>query len=150
MSSSGLVLICDTGALDSHLTILPRFQRSHVTTHACVLLMRYLFDDLGLRRAQWFAHARNEPSIRAGERLGFKREGLLRWERVLQTGKEGETLPEWAVESEKQAGRGDGRHSCVLGLAWDDWFAKGGVKERTDALMARPVEKRQASFLPRP
>jgi RimJ/RimL family protein N-acetyltransferase len=72
----------------------PAFQRTFVTSNAAGILLRYCLstpDDesypgLGLRRVQWFADARNAPSIAAAMRLGFKMEGMLRWERVLPEG----------------------------------------------------------------
>jgi [ribosomal protein S5]-alanine N-acetyltransferase len=41
-------------------------------------LLRYGFDDLGLNRVEADIDPRNEASARSLERLGFKREGLLR------------------------------------------------------------------------
>ena len=109
-------------------------------THAAGLVLRWCFDDLHLRRVQWFANERNDASIKGGERLGLKIEGRLRWERVLPIGKEGEDLPEWAREEEEAAGRGLGRHSVLLAIGWDAWRADGKAKVAT--LVAREVKPR--------
>ncbi|KZO98217.1 hypothetical protein CALVIDRAFT_478699 [Calocera viscosa TUFC12733] len=118
-----------------YLLIPPPFQRTHVTTHACALLLRYVLDPpalggLGLRRAQWKANAMNERSVRAAERLGFRREALLRWAMVLPKGKEGLEPPGW-----EEGREGEGRHTVLLGLCWDDW--EEGGREHVQALMSR-------------
>jgi len=32
---------------------------------------------------------------------------------------------------------GNGRHTALLSLCWDDWLGEGGGRERVDALVAR-------------
>ncbi|KAG8698365.1 hypothetical protein FRC08_005971 [Ceratobasidium sp. 394] len=64
--------------------VLPPYQRTHVSSHAIGLMMQYALDlpkdgGLGVRRCQWQAHASNEASVRAGMRLGFKMEGVIRF-----------------------------------------------------------------------
>ncbi|ORY62853.1 acyl-CoA N-acyltransferase [Leucosporidium creatinivorum] len=131
----------------AHLNILPPFHRSHITTHTCSLLLQYLFSTLHLRRAQWYSNAFNSPSIAAAQRLGFRLEGEQRWERVLAVGKEGLELPAWAEQEEREMGRGPGRHSCVLGMGWDEW--KEGGEEKVRGLMKREVSKRREDELKR-
>ncbi|KZV80217.1 acyl-CoA N-acyltransferase [Exidia glandulosa HHB12029] len=92
--------------------ILPRWQRTHVTTNAAGLLVEYCMRDLKLRRVQWQANAENVGSIRVAERLGLKLEGIMRWQRVLLEGKEGLRRG----DEEKR-----GRHTAVLAICWDDW-----------------------------
>ncbi|EKM51077.1 uncharacterized protein PHACADRAFT_72062, partial [Phanerochaete carnosa HHB-10118-sp] len=65
---------------------LPAFQRTHVTRTAVALLLRFAFEDLRLRRVQWRALAENTASVRAAERMGFQREGINRWARVVPPG----------------------------------------------------------------
>lgn len=131
-----------------HIHILPAFQRSHVTTHACGLLTRWLFDDVGLRRVQWCANDLNVPSVRAGGRLGFEYEGIGRWDRVLGMNKEGGTVvPVGTEEVESKMGRGRGRHTATLALGWDKWASQG--KEHLAGLMGRIVEPRDASVVGR-
>jgi len=105
--------------------VFPAFQRTHVATHAVGLLLRYCLDlpsatppGLGLRRVQWSSHSENIASIRVAEKMGFKREGLIRWM--------------WAVNGEGQRSReGDpkedkrGCHTVILAMCWDDWEEGG-------------------------
>ncbi|KAL8710358.1 MAG: hypothetical protein Q9225_007306, partial [Loekoesia sp. 1 TL-2023] len=63
LSSSAQHLSTEIGFL----VILPAFQRTHVTTNAVGLLLRYALDSpdeggLGLRRVQWQASSVNEAS----------------------------------------------------------------------------------------
>lgn len=121
--------------------ILPRFQRTHVLSNAAGLLLHFALDTptaggLGLRRVTWKANPHNDRSLRAAERLGFRKEGILRWERV---------LPEWKTEAmgaiPVPPREGDSKPNCpgtdtaVLSLCWPDW--EGGAREAVDALMQR-------------
>ncbi|EJU01774.1 acyl-CoA N-acyltransferase [Dacryopinax primogenitus] len=114
---------------------LPEFQKTHVGTHSAGLLLHWLLDSptqggLGLRRVQWRANELNAKSIQAAERLGFKREGTLRWHMVLSEGKEGLDPP-----TEPDGLTGPGRHSALLSLCWEDW--QEGGRERIEMLMNR-------------
>lgn len=62
------------------------FQRSIVNTECKYLLLRYAFETLGTIRVQFKADLRNERSLRAIERIGAKREGILRNHMVLPDG----------------------------------------------------------------
>ncbi len=62
------------------------FQRTRVNTECKYLLMKYAFETLGCIRVQFKADVRNERSVRAIERLGAVREGVLRNHYVLQDG----------------------------------------------------------------
>ncbi|TFK97426.1 acyl-CoA N-acyltransferase [Pterulicium gracile] len=126
------------------IVILPEFQRSHVSSNAIGLLLHYALDlpergGLGLRRVQWQSNADNEASIRAAERMGFKREGVRRWERLVMPGKtwpgkeEGDTA---RLRSGDPRAESPGRHSMVMGVCWDDW-EMGGAREKADKNMAR-------------
>ena len=53
-------------------------QRTVAATEAQVLLMRYVFDDLGYRRYEWKLDCLNAPSAAAARRLGFTYEGRFR------------------------------------------------------------------------
>ena len=53
-------------------------QRTRAATEAMVLLMRYVFDDLGYRRYEWKIDSLNAPSAAAARRLGFAYEGCFR------------------------------------------------------------------------
>jgi RimJ/RimL family protein N-acetyltransferase len=55
-----------------------RFQRTAVNTECKYLLLKHAFEVLGCIRVQFKADARNQRSLRAIERLGAAREGVLR------------------------------------------------------------------------
>ena len=55
-----------------------RMQRSHVNTSAKLLLLRHAFDTLGARLVGWRTDNFNLASQRAIERLGARRDGVLR------------------------------------------------------------------------
>ena len=54
------------------------WQGRGLASEALRLILRYLFDELGLRRIEADADPRNAASCRLLEKLGFVREGLLR------------------------------------------------------------------------
>ncbi|KAF9467591.1 hypothetical protein BDZ94DRAFT_1248489 [Collybia nuda] len=118
--------------------MLPAFRRTHVTSNAIGLLLHYTLDlstagGLGLRRVVWMASVINGPSIGAAERMGFKREAVLRWALVLPEGKE--------QGNGRERRKGDprenlvGRDTVVLAICWDDW--ENGGEEQVNAIMAR-------------
>lgn len=109
----------------AYVAILPAFQRTHVASNAVGILLKYCLQlptanppGLGLRRVQWCAHSKNIPSGRLAERMGFKREGIIRWHYVLSEPlardgmkpREGDQWPERY-----------GRDTQQLSLCWDDW-----------------------------
>jgi RimJ/RimL family protein N-acetyltransferase len=63
-----------------------RFQRTLVNTEAKYLLLRHAFETIGCIRVQFKADSRNERSLKAIERLGAIREGLLRNHMILNDG----------------------------------------------------------------
>ncbi|KAL9059277.1 MAG: hypothetical protein Q9162_001314 [Coniocarpon cinnabarinum] len=122
-----------------HVTVLPRWQRTCVMTHANGLLLRELLDPLpplgtglGLRRVQWQCHSDNTASRRAAERLGYVYEGTIRWCRVLPQGKSGSAMD---GEGRMYGVKHNGRHSCMLAICFDDW--ERGVRQRIDTMMSR-------------
>ena len=62
----------------------PRLARTRGATEAVYLQARYAFEDLGYRRFEWKCDARNAPSRRAAERLGFTFEGIFRQHMVVK------------------------------------------------------------------
>jgi RimJ/RimL family protein N-acetyltransferase len=122
------------------IVIPPPYQRTHVTTNAVGLMLQFALDGaerggIGLRRVQWLASSMNNPSIRAAERLGFTREGVLRWHMMFRQGAQngkagtGRALPPGSDDGDF------GRDTVVLGLCWDDW--ENGARHRVQELMAR-------------
>ena len=63
------------------------FQRRAVNTECKFLLLQYAFESLNCIRVQFKADQRNERSLRAIERIGAKREGVLRNHMVLPDGR---------------------------------------------------------------
>lgn len=120
--------------------VLPAFQRTHVGSHAVGLLLKYALElppsGLGFRKVNWVASPINDASNNLAKRMGFKLEGVLRWEFVLP-----------AVEGYQKLGKearagdaGDGllgRDSNVWALCWDDWEESGReIVERAFARVA--------------
>ncbi|RDB19511.1 hypothetical protein Hypma_013478 [Hypsizygus marmoreus] len=140
---AGAIGYCNSSAVNlvaeiAFVLISPQFQRTHVTSNAIGLLLHYALDlpsegGLGLRRVVWQASPMNGPSIGAAERMGFKKEGLLRWHYVLKEDKQ--------TGNGRERRKGDpkpnllGRDTAVLGLCWDDW--EDSEKDRVDAVMSR-------------
>lgn len=114
-------------------------QRSFVGSAVNGLLLHYGLDapphGLGLRRMQWHAHANNKASIAAAQRLGFFFEGIIRWQRALPPGKEGEGAGDEDLPSVLGKALCPGRHTASLSICWDDW--RDGIKEKVDALVNR-------------
>jgi len=118
--------------------VLPQFQRTHVTSNAIGLLLHYTLDlphagGLGLRRVEWRASPVNNPSVKAAERMGFRKDGILRWNTVLSEVKR--------TGNGRERRRGDPRENClgrdtvVLSVCWDEW--EDSVRGRVDVIMAR-------------
>ncbi|KAL7272052.1 hypothetical protein RUND412_005164 [Rhizina undulata] len=112
--------------------------RTHVTSNAVGLLLFYCLDTpaaggLGLRRVTWQTSSANPASMWTAERLGFVKEGVLRWDRVFEGGVgNGNVGPEVGGLE----GEGDlGRDTVVYGQCWDDW--NNGGRERMLKIMDR-------------
>ncbi|KAK0432741.1 acyl-CoA N-acyltransferase [Desarmillaria tabescens] len=121
--------------------IAPAFQRTHVTSNAIGILLKYALDlpedgGLGLRRVVWQASAANTASIRTAERMGFQQEGVLRWHKAWP---ESKSRGANGTRVRKGDPREDvfplGRDTVVLSICWDDW--EGGVRAHVEATMAR-------------
>ncbi len=74
-------------------------------SEALTLLLDHAFGPMGLRRLEADIDPRNEPSLRLVDRLGFRREGLLR--------------ERWLVDGEVQ-------DSVFCGLLAREWLARRG------------------------
>jgi RimJ/RimL family protein N-acetyltransferase len=64
----------------------PEFQRTVVNTECKYLLFRHAFEELGCVRVQLKTDSRNERSQKAIERIGAKKEGILRNHMILPDG----------------------------------------------------------------
>ncbi|KAI0030307.1 hypothetical protein K488DRAFT_72281 [Vararia minispora EC-137] len=110
----------------------PAFQRTYVTSSANALLLRYCLatpdeqnPGLGLRRVQWFANAKNVPSVNTALRLGFKMEGKLRWERIIPAKYSSVAANGAPIRPGDPKPETLSRDSSLLSCCADDW-ANGG------------------------
>jgi RimJ/RimL family protein N-acetyltransferase len=150
---AGVIAYLNTSAVNllteiGFVIILPAFQRTHVTSNAVGLLLQYALNlpsegGLGLRRVQWQTNSPNAASIAVAERMGFRKEALLKWDRVFHGGWETDktgnnrTMPRRgaAVESGESNKEPMGRDTVMLSLCFDDW--EEGGKEKVEAAMNR-------------
>lgn len=66
-----------------YITYAPALQRTRAATEAMTLMAGWAFD-AGYRRYEWKCNARNVPSRRAAERLGFSFEGVFRQHMIVK------------------------------------------------------------------
>ncbi|PPQ63652.1 hypothetical protein CVT24_004426 [Panaeolus cyanescens] len=123
----------------------PPFQRTHVTSNSVGLLLNFALNtpdvqdgSLGLRRVVWQANALNGASVNAAKRMGFQREAIMKWDRVLPSGKElvgagnGVDLRPGDPKPHQP-----GRDTAILSLCWDDW--ENGGREKVHTIMNRGI-----------
>lgn len=95
----------------------PAWRRTPVNTECKLLLLTHLFEDLGAHRVTLKTDARNLESLRAIERIGGVREGVLRRHRVQWDGfvrdsvYYGITDAEWPAVKARLAGLAGGPRS---------------------------------------
>ncbi|KAI0704610.1 acyl-CoA N-acyltransferase [Earliella scabrosa] len=141
-SLAGIVSLLNTVPLNltteiGFVMVFPAFRRTHVAKSMIGLLLRYALElpsasppGLGFRRVQYSAHPDNAPSIALAERLGFRKEGVMRWMWV---------LPDELAEAGRKGREGDatggktGRDAAILALCWDDW--ENGARERVEGII---------------
>ncbi|KAK6339765.1 hypothetical protein TWF718_009159 [Orbilia javanica] len=146
---AGIIALCNTSSVMQTTEIafvftLAPFQNTHVTTNAVGLLLGFALNPpedggLGLRRVQWTTSSVNEKSIVTAEKMGFTREGVMRWAMVYPGGKtKGKPGNGKSLESPQGHLNQDdlGRDSVVLSMCWDDWLIKG-KKDLVERRMAR-------------
>ena len=98
--ASFLRAVPDMGVIEvGHIHFSPRLQRTTIATEAMYLMMRYVFDELSYRRYEWKCDARNDPSRRAAERLGFTFEGVFR-QHLIYKGRNRDTAWYSVIDSE--------------------------------------------------
>ncbi|MCH2075707.1 MAG: GNAT family N-acetyltransferase [Rhodobacteraceae bacterium] len=100
------------------ITYAPTLQRQPAATEAMILLMRWAFAH-GYRRYEWKCDARNLPSRRAAQRLGFSYEGIFRQHMVVK-GKNRDTA--WFAITDKDWPR--------LNEAYEAWLSPTNFDER--------------------
>jgi RimJ/RimL family protein N-acetyltransferase len=67
-----------------HIWMSPELQQTREATEAIFLMMRYCFDDLGVRRLEWKCDSLNAPSRKAADRFGFTFEGIFRQHYIIK------------------------------------------------------------------
>jgi RimJ/RimL family protein N-acetyltransferase len=82
-----------------------RFWRTGINTEAKLLLLVHAFDDLGCVRVVWHTDIRNKRSQAAIERLGARREGVLRKHRIRRDGTWRDTVTYSLTDDEWTAAR---------------------------------------------
>ena len=119
--------------------VFKKFHRTHVASNAAGLLLHYALDlpkdgGLGFRRVAWAANEHNEASLRFAQKMGFQKEGLLRWTRTVP--------PEKMIGGNGKKGRDGapradfgGRNTVILSICWDDW--ENGARNAIKKLMER-------------
>jgi RimJ/RimL family protein N-acetyltransferase len=85
-------------------------------TEAARLIVQHAFDTLNLNRVWLHVHERNQAGLRAYQKAGFRREGVLR-----------------------QDSFGEGRYwdTIVMGVLRDEWVREGRATETLPGLSAR-------------
>jgi RimJ/RimL family protein N-acetyltransferase len=113
---------------------LPAYQRTHIATHAVGLLLQYALDlpptGLGLRRVQWQAGPESLASVGVAEKLGFRKEAFIRWQRAFPAGKDGKMGRDGECN---ETAKKRGRDTVLLAVCWDDWEER--VREKVMALI---------------
>lgn len=84
------------------------FQRTGLNRHCKFLLLHFVFEEWGMERLEFRAHAANERSIQAMKDIGCVEEGILRNQMPIADGSRRDTI--------------------ILSILKKEWF--NGVKER--------------------
>jgi RimJ/RimL family protein N-acetyltransferase len=84
-----------------HTFITPKYQRSHVNSHAKYLMLKHAFEQLKMARVEICTHENNQQSRNAITRIGGKFEGVLR--------------------KNRRAPNGDYRNTALFSIIDDEW-----------------------------
>lgn len=84
-----------------HTFITPKFQRSHVNSHAKYLMLQHAFEQLKIARVEICTHEHNQQSRNAIARIGGHFEGILR--------------------KNRRATNGDYRNTAMFSIIDDEW-----------------------------
>lgn len=122
------------------IVVLPRYQRSHVTSNTVGLMLRYAFTaaeegGMGLQRVQWHCSTANTASARVAERMGFEKVGRIPYHFKFPLGKRygklgnGRALPPGSHPDDVW------RDSFYYSLSWDVW--EDEAREKAEKAMSR-------------
>jgi RimJ/RimL family protein N-acetyltransferase len=119
-----------------HVVYSQLLQRSAASTEASYLLMRLAIEELGYERVEWKCNDRNEPSMKAAVRLGFRYEGTFRRHLVVK-GRRRDTAWYSAVVEEWE-----GVKRVLEGwLARGNFGEDGGQREKIEVVRERVLGK---------
>ncbi|KAM5543710.1 hypothetical protein V8D89_002327 [Ganoderma adspersum] len=142
-SLAGAIAFFNTAAQNlstelGYVIVFPPFHHTHVAKEMVGVMLRYGLElpsasppGIGFRRVEWRVHPGNKPSLGLAERMGFKRDGVVRWLWVLPD--ELKEMGDECTRADAFEGR-TGRHTVILSVCWDDW--EGGVNEKVNAVLA--------------
>jgi len=105
-----------------HTFITPKFQRSHVNSHAKYLLLKHAFEQLKMIRVEICTHENNQQSRNAIARIGGHFEGVLR--------------------KHRRSPHGDYRNTALFSIINDDW------PQIQNQLLATGKSKEEFSYEP--
>lgn len=121
-------------------TVLPKYQRTHVTSNAVGLLMQYALTSpedggLGLARTEWKCSTANLASAKVAERMGYEKVGVIPYHFYFPLGRRmakvgnGKALPPGSDADDLW------RDTVVYTMSWDLWEQSG--REKVEAAMSR-------------
>lgn len=122
------------------IVILPKYQRTHVTSNALGLLMRTAYapsdkGGLGLVRTEWHCNSTNISSTKVAERMGYQKVGIIPYHMKFPLGKRagklgnGKALPPGSDPDDLW------RDTVYYSLSWDVW--EGEAREKVEKAMSR-------------
>ena len=136
INTSKAHLASEIGAI----VVLPRYQRSHVTSNTVGLMLQYGFapaeeGGMGLRRIQWHCSTANTASARVAERMGFEKVGRIPYHMKFPLGKRygklgnGRPVPPGSHPDDVW------RDSLYYSLSWDVWESE--AREKVEKAISR-------------
>ena len=122
------------------IVVLPKYQRSHVTSNTVGLKLQYGFapaseGGMGLQRIQWFCSTANTASAKVAERMGFQKVGVIPYHMKFPLGKKygklgnGKPLPPGSHPDDVW------RDSFYYSLGWDLWGDE--ARDKVERAMSR-------------
>ncbi|KAJ0114170.1 gnat family [Diaporthe amygdali] len=120
--------------------VLPRYQRSHVTSNTVGLMMQHGFarpeqGGMGLQRMQWHCSTANAASARVAERMGFEKVGVIPYHMKFPLGRRygkqgnGKPLPPGSHPDDVW------RDTFYYSMSWDVWESE--AREKVEKVMSR-------------
>ncbi len=114
----------------------PELQQTREATEAIYLMMRYCFDDLGVRRLEWKCDSLNAPSRKAADRFGFTYEGTFRQHYIIK-GRNRDTAWFAMLDTEWPSA-----HAAFEAWLKDDNFDDKGIQKAKLQVKSRTANQR--------